>query len=121
MRRPPVSGRTYIALCALVGVTPSLWIIGGLVLGKSTGYEEEILFAGLSTLISAVLTYPAGAIGTIVSWAVTVSGWVTPLEAALVAAPIYVGAGYFQWYVLVPRYFRGAQGSELPAPSSPAD
>ncbi len=111
----------YAALCAFVCVMPSLWIVGSLVLGTDTGYEDDMLFTGMSMLIAALLTYPAGAIGTIASWLMTASGLVTPAESVLVAAPVYVGAGYCQWYVLVPRYFRRAQQPAAPTGPSPAD
>ena len=64
------------------------------------------MFALLGTLMAGLFTYPAGVVGTVVSFASVYYGWVTPTESVLLATPVYLGAGYYQWYVLIPNYFR---------------
>jgi hypothetical protein len=66
---------------------------------------DEVLLAAAGNLALSVLTYPAGIVGTIAFFALIFVGLATPTEAVLCAAPLYIGAGYFQWYVLIPKHF----------------
>ena len=65
--------------------------------------SEDIIAAGLGSVVASILTYPAGVIGTAFSYATVYFGLLTPTEAVLFAAPLYIGAGYLQWYVLIPK------------------
>ena len=66
--------------------------------------SEDIIAAGLGNMVASILTYPAGIIGTMLSYAAVYFGLLTPTEAVLLAAPFYIGAGYLQWYVLIPTW-----------------
>ncbi|SRR6266849_10504895 len=115
--------RTYIVLCVLACVTPialvfvqfasyvSPWIASG----------DDLLFAALGNFAASVLTYPAGVVGTIAFYVLIYVGLLTPTEAVLFAAPLYIGAGYFQWYVLIPKYFRISPSSTLNTDAQPTD
>lgn len=73
--------------------------------------RDDMMFAALGTFMASLFTYPSGVVGTIVSCGAIYSGLLTPTQSVLLAAPVYVGVGYFQWYVLIPRYFRGGAGA----------
>jgi len=64
-----------------------------------------MLLALLGTWVASILTYPAGVIATVISYIPVYLGVVTATEAVLLAAPLYIAAGYLQWYVLVPNHF----------------
>jgi hypothetical protein len=103
---------TYLALCIFVCFLPVL------IAYVDTAYPELGLnisiFLGdyyslvslLGQLLMTVLTYPAGVIGTIVSYITIFFGILTPTEAFLLTTPLYIAAGYIQWYVVMPKYFK---------------
>jgi hypothetical protein len=92
--------RTYVILCLVACVTPLALISFDLV------PVSDGLLAAVGNLAVSVLTYPAGVVGTIAFYALIFLGLATPTEAVLCVAPLYIGAGYFQWYVLIPKHFR---------------
>jgi hypothetical protein len=91
--------RTYVILCLFACVTPLILV------RLPSGVLDEVLLAAAGNLALSVLTYPAGIVGTIAFFALIFVGLATPTEAVLCAAPLYIGAGYFQWYVLIPKHF----------------
>jgi hypothetical protein len=92
--------RTYVILCLLACVMPLALISFDLL------PVSDALSAAVGNLAVSVLTYPAGVVGTIAFYALVLLGLATPTEAVLCATPLYIGAGYFQWYVLIPKHFR---------------
>jgi len=94
--------RTYVILCLLACVTPLSLIL----VRFPSGMLDEFLLAAAGNLALSVLTYPAGIVGTIAFFALIFVGLATPTEAVLCAALLYIGAGYFQWYALIPKHFR---------------
>lgn len=100
--------RTYIALCMLACVAPVTLVFAQFAhdVSPSTASDHDMLLAALGHFAASVLTYPAGVVGTIAVLGLIYAGWLTPTEALLLAAPFYIGAGYIQWYVLIPRHFR---------------
>lgn len=88
-----------------------------IVLGASASVpaQDDTMFAILGTLMAGLFTYPTGIVGTIASCVTAYFGVLTPTESVVLATPLYVGAGYFQWYVLIPRYFRGGANAPLGA------
>ncbi len=101
--------RTYIVLCALACVTP--FALDFVLFASGSWPSGDVLFAALGNLAASILTYPAGVVGTIAFYALVYVGLQTPTEAVLSAAPLYIGAGYFQWYVRIPKHFRAAGGA----------
>jgi hypothetical protein len=101
-----VSRGAYVAFCALACVAPMAMVLLRYTAGvRVSSMFDDIRFALLGSLIASVLTYPAGIIGTAFSCVTAYVGLLTPTEAVLFAAPLYIGAGYLQWYVLIPRHF----------------
>jgi hypothetical protein len=109
--------RTYIFYCTWACLSPVALVVIRIVLGApaSAPAQDDAMFAILGTLMAGLFTYPTGVVATIASWAAVYFGLVTPTESVALATPLYVGAGYFQWYVLVPRYFRGGADAPLAA------
>jgi len=99
--------RTYVILCVLACVTPLALDFTQLPFGvsSSAAFADGTLWAAVGNLVVSVLTYPAGVVGTIAFYVLIFTGLATPTEAVLCAAPLYIGAGYFQWYVLIPKHF----------------
>jgi hypothetical protein len=95
--------------CAWACISPIALVLIRIVFGgpASGPSQDDMMFAALGTFMAGVFTYPSGVLGTIVSFGAMYFGLVTPIESVLLATPVYVGAGYFQWYVLIPRYFEG--------------
>ena len=114
--------RTYIVLCGLACVTPIALVFVQFAydVSPSAASDHDTLFAALGNFGANVLTYPAGVVGTIVFLGLVYGGWLTPTEALLFAAPLYIGAGYFQWYVLIPKHFRVSPNSALHADAPPS-
>jgi hypothetical protein len=109
MRLHAIRRRTYLTFSILVCTAPMAWVFLRYFLGVETGgYDEDIFYAGLGTFAACLLTYPAGVLGTIASFGMSASGFLTPTECVLLATPVYVCVGYLQWYVLLPQYFRQA-------------
>jgi hypothetical protein len=98
----------YVILCLLACVTPLALILiqHPSDISSSAAVANDTLLAAIGNLAASVLTYPAGVVGTIAFYALISVGVATPTESVLCAAPLYIGAGYVQWYVLIPKYFR---------------
>jgi len=104
MRRLSLRRRTYLALCLLACAMPLALVLIQFAFDLSP--SDDSLLAGAGNLAAGVLTYPAGLVGSIAFFIPVVFGLLTPTEAVLFAAPFYIAAGYWQWYVLVPGHFR---------------
>ena len=117
-----LSRRMYIVLCTLACVTPMTLVFAQFSLGVliPVAPHDDMMFALVGEFMASVLTYPAGVVGTVVSWITVYFGLLTPTESVLFAAPIYLGAGYFQWYVLIPKYFRVRPNSALNVDAPPS-
>ena len=117
IRKLSLSRWTYVVLCVLACVTPIVlaFVQVGLGLLTPVAAHDDLLFALAGSFMAIVLTYPAGVVGTFVSWVTMYFGFLTPTESVLLAAPVYLGAGYLQWYVLIPKYFRLRPNSTLNA------
>jgi hypothetical protein len=104
--------KTYLALCIFLCFLPALFVFissafSGIGLNLSILPEEYYPFiSNLSLFLMTVLTYPAGAIGSIVTFITLFFGILTPTEAFLLTTPLYIAAGYIQWYVVIPKYFK---------------
>jgi len=112
---PVVRARTYIIYCAWACVSPVALALLRIAFGApaSVPAQDDLMFALLGTFMAGLFTYPSGVVGTIVSCAAVYGIHLKPTESVLLAAPLYVAAGYFQWYVLIPRYFRGGADGTL--------
>ena len=110
----------YIFLSALACVIPIALVFVQFGLDIPDSPASDMLLALLGIFLVSVLTYPAGVIGTVISCGATYSGLLTATEAVLFAAPFYVGAGYLQWYVLIPKYFRVRPNSALNVDAPPS-
>jgi hypothetical protein len=110
---------TYLALCIFLCFLPALaiFIVSTLSSFASDFPEFGLNFSMipkeylplvnmLNQFLMTVLTYPAGAIGAIVSLITIYFGILTPEEAFLLTTPLYIAAGYIQWYVVMPKYFK---------------
>jgi hypothetical protein len=115
---PALRPRTYIVYCAWACLSPVALVLVRLASGAPApaSSQDDMMFALLGTFMASLFTYPSGVVGTIVSCAAAYSGLLTPTEAVLLATPVYVGAGYLQWYVLIPRYFRAGSRRGRQAP-----
>ncbi len=107
--------RTYIVYCTWACLSPVALAVIRIVFDApaSVPAQDDAMFAILGTLMAGLFTYPTGIVGTIASGVAVYFGLVTPTESVLLATPLYVAAGYFQWYVLIPRYFRGGAVAAL--------
>jgi len=92
----------YLALCALVCVAPIVLVL--LAVGMGWPVNEGVA-AGIALLLIPILTYPAGVVGTVFFLIVTLTGLTTLTEGMALAAPIFAGTGYLQWYVILPGVY----------------
>jgi hypothetical protein len=110
---------TYLSLCIFLCFLPALIIFIGSTLPSLASAFPELginlsilpaeyypFISMLNQMLMLVLTYPAGVVGTIVLFVTTFFGILTPDEAFLLTTPLYVAAGYIQWYVVIPKYFK---------------
>jgi hypothetical protein len=109
---PKLNRKSYLVICILFSLLPAIVVFMESVL-PDLGLNFSIfpkeyshLVGTLNTFLSMVLTYPAGAVGTIVSLITIYFGILTSEEAFLLTTPLYIAAGYFQWYVMIPKYFQ---------------
>ncbi len=103
-----MSRRLYLIVCVITCSLPITAVVLAFALGyaPSMSYEEDMTFAMLGNFLISLLTYPAGAIGTLFAYCIPLyHDLLLPSEAVIVAAPLYIGAGYWQWYVLLPKYY----------------
>jgi hypothetical protein len=109
---PKLNRATYLALCIFFCFIPALFVFissasSGIGINLSILPEEYYPFiSNLSLFLMTVLTYPAGAVGSIVTFITLFFGILTPTEAFLLTTPLYIAAGYIQWYVVMPKYFK---------------
>ena len=95
----------YIALGAVASCGP-IAVVFAKLFYPGIGIElDDAILSTIGFQSLAILTYPAGVLGTLVSIPAIYSGFVTPTEALLIAGPIAIAAGYLQWYVVIPRVF----------------
>lgn len=75
---------------------------------------------GLGALmVGAVLTYPAGCVGTLAALLLMFGAdLLTPTEATAVGVLLSTAAGHWQWYVLLPHRFRATAQPRAVAKSS---
>jgi TRAP-type C4-dicarboxylate transport system permease large subunit len=59
-----------------------------------------------ATYFVAAATFPFGLLPVLVVLSLVYVGLATPAEALAVASPFCAVLGYFQWYVLLPRWYR---------------
>ena len=104
----------YIVFCVLAWILPLALFLLQIALDAlpSASSSDDSLFAAIGNFALSALTYPAGLVGTIACSVMIYSGLFTPTEAVFCAAPFYIGAGYFQWYVLIPKHFRARSAAE---------
>lgn len=98
--------RTYLALCAVACAAPLALVVSALpARWQEAAAANDMLLALAGTFAASLLTYPAGAVATVLSYIPVHFGVLTPTEAVLFAAPFHIAAGHLQWYVLVPKHF----------------
>ena len=73
------------------------------VLSALSEFEQQPLYLLSASLVAAVLTYPLGVLGQLISLPLIYFGLATTTEALAVAGPVVALLGYVQWYVLLPR------------------
>jgi hypothetical protein len=78
----------------LFSAEPSWWM--------SLGPHEPLLFALAQQLVH-VLAYPLGVVAEALVLLLVALGLATASEALITAWPLYVGLGYVQWFVVLPR------------------
>jgi hypothetical protein len=94
-----------------IGVT-LLGVAAGVAGSAADGNGASISFA-LGSLLIAVLTYPAGIVGTLCCFVLIYHGLATQAEVLALFAPVYAMAGVIQWYVVFPKIFsRPRNGTE---------
>ena len=101
----------YVALGTLAWFVPQA-VAGAHLPALGTVIPEDVLTAlGMQTV--ALLTYPAGVVGTLAALPAVFFGIVTPIESLLISGPISLAAGYLQWFVVIPTLF-GRSGTTGP-------
>ena len=98
----------YFALGAFACIAPIAVDLLQAIVPALRSDLRDIVFVSAGFQSLAVLTYPAGILGVIVSLATIYLGLLTPAEALLLAGAISLTLGYLQWYVVIPRIFGGA-------------
>jgi hypothetical protein len=109
----------YVALGTLAWFVPQA-VAGAQITLPALGtfIPEDVLTAlGMQTV--ALLTYPAGVVGTLAALPAVFFGIVTPIESLLISGPISLAAGYLQWFVVIPRLF-GRSGTTGPGRETPS-
>jgi len=91
-----ISYVTVVLLAGIGSITASAF-------SQETGY---LILVGFQLAI-AVLTYPLGVVGSLLSAGLILSGMLTPLEALLLATPVFAILGQLQWFWLLPKIYRG--------------
>ena len=93
----------YLVLCVPLCVVPIVLAL----LAEYMGWPvNDAAAAAIGLLLIPILTYPAGVVGTVFFLIVTLTGLTTLTEGMVLAAPVFVGAGYLQWYVILPKVYR---------------
>ncbi len=108
MRLFPLRKRTYISLFVVPLLLPFFVAIAkfGIDGSRLDSISDAVLVLPPLLCLMA-LTYPLGMVVTAMSYlVVVVLAWLPPLGGVMFAIPFYLIAGYAQWYLFVPRYFR---------------
>jgi hypothetical protein len=106
MTRLRINRRVYF-----IGVT-SLGIGAGVTASVIDG-DGALISLALGSMLIAVLTYPAGVVGTLCGIALIYPGLATQAEVLALFAPVCAMAGVIQWYVVFPKVFgRPRNGTE---------
>jgi hypothetical protein len=102
----PWKKRTYFALCFLSLFAPAVFAMINILFFQGDPYSHEGMKLAWVTLAGfMLLTYPLGVIPTLASFFIAIYlGWMTPFGSVIFLSPLYFVAGYFQWYVFIPRY-----------------
>jgi hypothetical protein len=103
----------YFTLGALACCTPIAIVLIQFIFPALADELNYTILASFGFQSLAVLTYPAGVVGTLVVLPTIYFGFVTPTEALLIAGPISLAAGYLQWFVVIPRIFGRAPNPPL--------
>lgn len=81
---------------SVVAVVPTL-------LAVVAAFMHEPLFLAAAGMLVGVLTYPIGAIGTLVTMPMLYLGIATTEEGIFITSLVVAPLGFMQWYVLLPR------------------
>ena len=103
---PSLNNWVYFSVCAVASLVPEVLDL----VRPPDSAASFVAHAGMGILLLFLLTFPLGMLGCVAWWfVVTWSGpsIVTPSEAVVVLAPVFMLLGYRQWYVLIPRHFLG--------------
>src|SRR5262249_4503440 len=98
----------YLVLCVLACVTP---------LPVAVFFDNllnDVAVASLGLLVVQVLTYPAGAVGTVLWLVLVLTGLTTPTEGSALLAPVFAGAGSVQGGGWLPRGYGRDRGGSAP-------
>lgn len=94
----------YVGLCLVASLVP-LFLESARAPDGESGVAEAIsAFGGLLAL--AVLTFPAGFVPVVLWWLLVGSGIATPSEGVATLMPVFIAAGYLQWFVWIPKFVR---------------
>ena len=83
-------------------------IVGAIGLAAGAQFVDSPFYLFVPSLFVAALTHPLGLLAEAVRLPLIYSGIAEPAEAMVVSAPLFALLGYVQWYVLLPRLFRGS-------------
>lgn len=81
---------------SVVAVMPNL-------LAVVSAFTHEPLFLAAAQMLVGVLTYPVGALGTLVTMPMLYLGIATTEEWLFITSLVVAPLGFIQWYVLLPR------------------
>lgn len=94
----------YVGLCLVASLAPLIFESARHTSGESGAAETIGAFVGMFAL--AVLTFPAGVVPVLLWWLLVRSGVATPSEGVAVLMPVFIAAGYLQWFVWIPKFVR---------------
>lgn len=94
----------YVGLCLVASLVP-LFLEAARSPDADSGVAGTIgAFGGLLAL--AVLTFPAGFVPVFLWWLLVWNGIATPSEGVAAVMPVFIAAGYLQWFVWIPKLAR---------------
>src|SRR3990167_4888602 len=96
---------SYFILGTVACCTPIAVVLGQIMFPEVGTELNDTTLAAFGFQSLAVLTYPAGILGTLVALPTISFSLLTPTEALLLAGPISIAVGYLQWFVVIPRIF----------------
>lgn len=94
----------YVGLCFVTALIPLFLESARSPDGESGVVELTGALGGLLAL--AVLTFPAGFVPVLLWWLLVWSGIATPSEGVAAVMPVFIAAGYLQWFVWIPKFVR---------------